>query len=79
MSWLPLAAAQSPALERLQRIPPAFWLKLGIAVAAIVIAVIVLRTATNRLDDLRVLVPNLLTVIPISKEGEVTWVESASQ
>jgi hypothetical protein len=41
------------------------------------IAVIILRTPTNRLDDLRALVPELLTVIPSSKRGEVTWVEGA--
>ena len=37
---LPLAAS---ALETAQNIPPATWLKLGIGVAAFVIAVIVLR------------------------------------
>jgi hypothetical protein len=42
------------------------------------IAVVVLRTRTNRLHDLRALVPQLLTAIPISKAGEVTWVDSAS-
>jgi hypothetical protein len=42
------------------------------------IAVVILRTPTNRLDDLRVLIPKLLTVIPTSKAGEVTWVEGAS-
>ena len=43
------------------------------------IAVIVLRTQTNRLDDLRVLVPRLLAAIPVSKAGEVIWLENASQ
>jgi hypothetical protein len=47
--------------------------------SAFSIAVVVLRTQTNRLDDLRKLAPKLLTVIPISKKGQVTWVESASQ
>jgi len=42
------------------------------------IAIVILRTPTNRLDDLRVLIPNLLTAIPTSKAGEVTWVEGAS-
>jgi hypothetical protein len=42
------------------------------------IAVVVLRAQTNRLGDLRVLVPKLLAVIPTSKAGEVTWVEGAS-
>ena len=47
--------------------------------SAFSIAVVVLRAPTNRIADLRLLVPKLLTVIPISKVGEVTWVESASQ
>jgi hypothetical protein len=46
--------------------------------SAFSIAVVVLRTQTNRLGDLRVLVPQLLTVIPTAKAGEVTWVEGAS-
>lgn len=45
MSWLILAAATTPptALEKLEKIPPAFWIKLGIAVLIIVAVVIVLR------------------------------------
>jgi hypothetical protein len=46
--------------------------------SAFSIAVIILRTPTNRLDDLRALVPELLTAIPTSKSGEVTWVGGAS-
>jgi hypothetical protein len=42
------------------------------------IAVVILRTPTSRLDDLRALVPKLLAVIPTSKGGEVTWVGGAS-
>jgi hypothetical protein len=41
-------------------------------------AVVILRTPTNRLHDLRALLPKLLTVIPNSKRGEVTWVGGAS-
>lgn len=37
---LPLAAS---ALETAQKIPPATWLKLGIGIAAFVIAIIILR------------------------------------
>ena len=47
-------------------------------VSAFSIAVVILRTPTSRLDDLRALVPKLLTVIPTSKGGEVTWVGGAS-
>jgi hypothetical protein len=43
------AAATAPAapettLEKLQRIPPAFWMKLGIAVGAVIVVFIVLRS-----------------------------------
>jgi hypothetical protein len=38
------------------------------------IAVIVLRAPTNRINDLRGLVPHLLGALPIAKRGEVTWV-----
>jgi len=41
-SWL-LAAVQAPALEKLKQVPPAFWLKLGIGILAVVLAVILLR------------------------------------
>jgi len=40
-----LAAASAPPtpLEKLQHIPPAFWLKLGLAVLAVILAVVLLR------------------------------------
>lgn len=40
------------------------------------IAVIVLRAPSNRVADLRGLVPQLLTALPVAKRGEVTWVEA---
>ena len=39
------------------------------------IAVVVLRARSNRLADLRPLVPRLLEVLPSAKRGDVTWVE----
>jgi hypothetical protein len=39
------------------------------------IAVVVLRAHSNRLVELRHLVPRLLEVLPVAKRGEVTWVE----
>jgi len=39
-------------------------------------AVLVLRARTNRLVDLRQLVPLLLRVLPIVRPGEVKWVEA---
>jgi hypothetical protein len=38
------------------------------------IAVIVLRAPSNRISDLRGLIPQLLAVLPGAKRGEVTWV-----
>ncbi|ACB74046.1 hypothetical protein [Opitutus terrae] len=43
MPWLPLAAAHPATLEKLQKIPPAFWLKVGIAVLAVVAVVVAAR------------------------------------
>ena len=40
------------------------------------IAVIVLRAPSNRISDLRSLVPQSLTALPVAKRGEVTWVEA---
>jgi hypothetical protein len=40
------------------------------------IAVIVLIAASNRIDDLRPLVPRVLEVLPIAKRGAVTIVGS---
>jgi hypothetical protein len=39
------------------------------------IAVLILRARTNRLIDLRPLVPKLLDALPSARPGEVTWVE----
>lgn len=39
------------------------------------ITVVILRARTNRLVDLRPLIPKLLEVLPMAKRGEVTWVE----
>jgi hypothetical protein len=38
------------------------------------IAVVILRAATNRIVDLKALVPELLEALPESKPGEVTWI-----
>lgn len=43
MSFLLLAVANSTALEKLKQIPAAFWLKIGIAVLAIVLVVMLMR------------------------------------
>ena len=39
--------AATTALEKIEQIPPAFWLKVGIVVAALIVFVIVLRKLMN--------------------------------
>lgn len=43
------------------------------------IAVIVLRARSNRVADLRRLIPQLLETLPLAKGGEATWVGSEQQ
>ena len=43
MSICLLAAAPPPALDKLKHIPPAFWWKMGLAIAIFVAAIILLR------------------------------------
>src|SRR5260370_39732809 len=38
------------------------------------IAVIVLRAPSNRVTDLRALIPQLLAALPVANRGAVTWV-----
>ena len=38
------------------------------------IAVIVLRAQSNRVTDLRRLIPGLLAALPVARRGAVTWV-----
>ena len=40
------------------------------------LAVVVLRALTNRLTDLRPLIPLLLQALPTLRSGEVTWIEA---
>lgn len=49
MLMLPLllAAAQAAPLQKLQKVPPEFWWKMGIGVLALIIIVIVLRKLAN--------------------------------
>ena len=40
------------------------------------LAVMILRAQSNRLMDLRPLVPKLLELLPMARRGEVLWVSS---
>lgn len=70
MSWLNLAAAAQPAaLENLQKIPPAFWLKAGLAVLAIVAVVVLLR----KLAQVNKVVLSIVVVVIFSAVG-FSWI-----
>jgi apolipoprotein N-acyltransferase len=43
MSLLAAATANTTPLEKLKQVPPEFWLKLGLAILAVVVVVIALR------------------------------------
>ena len=43
------------------------------------IAVIVLRAPSNRVTDLRRLIPQPLAALPVARRGEVTWVGAAQR
>ena len=43
MQFLATAAANQTALDKLKEIPPAFWMKVGLAVLVVVVAVVALR------------------------------------
>ena len=43
MYFLAAVAANPTALDKLKQIPPAFWLKIGIAVLAIILVVVMIR------------------------------------
>ena len=40
------------------------------------IAVIVLRAQSNRVTDVRRLIPELLAALPVARRGAVTWVDA---
>ena len=42
------------------------------------IAVIVLQSASNRLADLRPLIPKLQALLPVAAKGEIQWVRAES-
>lgn len=43
MSLLAAAAVQPSVMERLRQVPTEFWVRIGLAIVAIVVAVVVLR------------------------------------
>ena len=64
------AAATAPTtLEKLQQIPPAFWLKVGIAVLAVVAAIIVLR----KLAGINKVVLTVIVLVLLSTVG-FSWI-----
>jgi hypothetical protein len=72
-----LATAEPTAIEKLKEIPPAFWLKVGIAVLAVVLAVFLLRkVASMNKVVLAVVTFIVLTVVGfnwIYERNEPSW------
>lgn len=77
MSWLHLAATQPSALEKLQKIPPAFWIKLGIAILIVVSVVVLLRVLARAnkavLTVVLVLVVSAVGFNWIYQRNEPSW------
>lgn len=69
MPFLAVAASAPTALDKLKQIPPAFWLKVGIAVAAIVVAVILLR----KIAQMNKVVLTVIVLIVVSTVG-FNWI-----
>jgi hypothetical protein len=77
MGWAGLANGE--LLRRAQREFDAFVtvdrrLPLQQNLSALSVAVIVLRAPSNRLTDLRRLIPEVLAALPVAKRGQVTWI-----
>jgi hypothetical protein len=45
-------------------------------VSRLSVAVVVLRAPSNRVTDLRRLIPQLLAILPEAKHREVTWISA---
>jgi hypothetical protein len=69
MSILAAATAAPTALDKLKQIPPAFWMKAGIAVLAIVATVIVLR----KVAQINKVVLTVVVLIVLSMVG-FNWI-----
>ena len=69
-TMLLLAAAAAPtALEKLKQVPPAFWLKVGIAILAVILLVVVLR----KVAQMNKIVLTVIVLIILSTVG-FNWI-----
>jgi len=66
-----LAATTAPvtALDKLKQVPPAFWLKVGLAVLAVIVAVILLR----KLAGMNKVVLTIVVLVVMSVVG-FNWI-----
>lgn len=69
MLFLAVASSAPTALDKLKQIPPAFWLKVGIAVVAIIVAVILLR----KIAQMNKVVLTVIVLIVVSTIG-FNWI-----
>lgn len=74
MFSLALAAAQPTALEKLKRIPPEFWVKVGIAIVAIVLIVVILR----KLAQVNKVIAAVVVLVTVMAIG-VSWIYNRNE
>jgi len=74
MSMLALAAAQPTALQKLQKIPPEFWIKVGIVIGAIMLIVLVLR----KLAHVNKMIAAVAVLIAVMAIG-VSWIYNRNE
>jgi hypothetical protein len=69
MHFLATIAANQTALEKLKEIPPAFWLKIGIGIVAVIVAVVLIR----KLAGANKIVLAIVTLLVVSIIG-FNWI-----
>ncbi len=69
LAVLAVAANNTSALEKLKHVPPAFWLKVGIAIAAVIAVVVILR----KLAQVNKVVLGVVLVVVFSAVG-FSWI-----
>lgn len=69
MQFLATVAANQTALEKLKEIPPAFWLKVGIGVLGVIVAVVLIR----KLAGANKIVLAIVTLLVVSIIG-FNWI-----
>lgn len=69
MTFLAVTTAAPTALDKLKQVPPAFWLKVGLAVLAVVVAVFLLR----KLAEMNKVILSVIVLVILSTVG-FSWI-----